>query len=147
MTTFSCILVWKIPWTKEPGGLLFMGSQRGGHDWACLSNIIIRYYNLSKPNRCIWNLRSFWKLYFIYHSHFTGRKVCLHKWNLVYSYWFYLVWSILECHIKKKVHHHDRKWKNEDLLNRIKQNVMKHISLYFWCLTVTPNLTIVIWKC
>ena len=25
----SCL---RIPWTEEPGGLLFIGSQRGGHD-------------------------------------------------------------------------------------------------------------------
>ena len=28
---YSC---WRIPWTEEPGGLLSMGSQRIGHDWA-----------------------------------------------------------------------------------------------------------------
>ena len=28
----SCILAWKIPWTEEPGGLQFMGSQRARHD-------------------------------------------------------------------------------------------------------------------
>ena len=28
------ILVWKIPWTAEPGRLLSMGSQRVGHYWA-----------------------------------------------------------------------------------------------------------------
>ena len=28
------ILTWKIPWTKEPGRLQFMGSQRVGHDRA-----------------------------------------------------------------------------------------------------------------
>ena len=27
MATCSCILVWKIPWTEEPGGLQFIGSQ------------------------------------------------------------------------------------------------------------------------
>ena len=32
MITHSSILVWKIPWTKEPGGLQSMGSQRDGHD-------------------------------------------------------------------------------------------------------------------
>ena len=32
MATHSSILVWKIPWTKEPGRLQFMGSQRVGHD-------------------------------------------------------------------------------------------------------------------
>ena len=30
----SSTLAWKIPWTKEPGGLQSMGSQRVGHDWA-----------------------------------------------------------------------------------------------------------------
>ena len=28
----SSILAWIIPWTEEPGGLQFMGSQRVGHD-------------------------------------------------------------------------------------------------------------------
>ena len=28
MATYSSILVWKIPWTEEPGGLQSMGSQR-----------------------------------------------------------------------------------------------------------------------
>ena len=32
MPTHSSILAWKIPWTEEPGGLQFMGSQRVGHD-------------------------------------------------------------------------------------------------------------------
>ena len=32
MATHSSILAWKIPWTKEPGGLQCMGSQRVGHD-------------------------------------------------------------------------------------------------------------------
>ena len=33
MATHSCILAWRIPWTKEPGGLQSMGSQRIGCDW------------------------------------------------------------------------------------------------------------------
>ena len=32
MTTHSSTLAWKIPWTKEPGRLQSMGSQRVGHD-------------------------------------------------------------------------------------------------------------------
>ena len=32
MATYSSTLVWKIPWTEEPGRLQFMGSQRVGHD-------------------------------------------------------------------------------------------------------------------
>ena len=34
MATHSSILAWTIPWTVEPSGLLSMGSQRVGHDWA-----------------------------------------------------------------------------------------------------------------
>ena len=30
MAAHSSILVWKIPWTEEPGGLQSMGSQRVG---------------------------------------------------------------------------------------------------------------------
>ena len=33
MATYSIILAWKIPWTKESGGLQSMGLQRVGHDW------------------------------------------------------------------------------------------------------------------
>ena len=32
MSIHSSILAWRIPWTKEPGGLQSMGSQRVGHD-------------------------------------------------------------------------------------------------------------------
>ena len=34
METHSSILVWKIPWTEEPGRLLSMGLQRVGCTWA-----------------------------------------------------------------------------------------------------------------
>ena len=32
MATHSSVLAWKIPWTEEPGGLQFTGSQRVRHD-------------------------------------------------------------------------------------------------------------------
>ena len=32
MSTHSSILVWRIPWTEEPGGLQSIGSGRVGHD-------------------------------------------------------------------------------------------------------------------
>ena len=32
MATHSNILAWRIPWTKEPGGLQSMGFQRVRHD-------------------------------------------------------------------------------------------------------------------
>ena len=34
IVTAFCILVWKIPWTEEPGGLQSMGPQWAGHDRA-----------------------------------------------------------------------------------------------------------------
>ena len=32
MATHSSIFAWRIPWTEEPDGILFMGSQRVGHN-------------------------------------------------------------------------------------------------------------------
>ena len=32
MATHHSILAWSIPWTEEPGGLQFMGSQTVGRD-------------------------------------------------------------------------------------------------------------------
>ena len=32
MATHSSILVWRIPWTEEPGGLHSIGLQRVGHN-------------------------------------------------------------------------------------------------------------------
>ena len=32
MATHSSVLAWRIPGMGEPGGLLFMGSRRVGHD-------------------------------------------------------------------------------------------------------------------
>ena len=34
MATHSSILVWKVPWTEEPGGLQSMESCRAGRDSA-----------------------------------------------------------------------------------------------------------------
>ena len=34
LATHSRILIWETLWTEEPGGLLSMGSQRVGHNWA-----------------------------------------------------------------------------------------------------------------
>ena len=32
MATHSSTVAWKIPWTRKPGGVQSMGSQRVGHD-------------------------------------------------------------------------------------------------------------------
>ena len=39
MATHSSILAWRIPWTKEPGGLQSMGLQRVGHNWTTNSKV------------------------------------------------------------------------------------------------------------
>ena len=41
MATHSSILAWRIPWTGEPDGLQFMGSQRVGHDQATFIQFIL----------------------------------------------------------------------------------------------------------
>ena len=37
MATHSSVLAWRIPGTGEPGGLLYMGSHRVGHDGSDLA--------------------------------------------------------------------------------------------------------------
>ena len=37
MATHSSILACRIPWTEKPGRLQSMGSQRVGHDLACMN--------------------------------------------------------------------------------------------------------------
>ena len=37
MATHSSVFAWRIPGTREPGGLPSMGSQRVGHDWSDLA--------------------------------------------------------------------------------------------------------------
>ena len=37
MATHSSALVWRIPWTEEPGRLLSMGLQKVEHDWVTFS--------------------------------------------------------------------------------------------------------------
>ena len=39
MVTHSSILVWRIPWTEEPGELLSMGLERVGHNWNDLTHM------------------------------------------------------------------------------------------------------------
>ena len=46
MTTHSSILVWKIPWTEEPGELQSMGLQRVRHNWV---TIIFKLFNYIFP--------------------------------------------------------------------------------------------------
>ena len=58
MATHSSILVWRIPWTEEPGRLQFIGSQRVGHDWATSLSLSFQYsitciYHISFIHSCV----------------------------------------------------------------------------------------------
>ena len=44
MATHSSVLAWKIPGTREPGGLLSMGLHRVGHDWSNLAAVAARCF-------------------------------------------------------------------------------------------------------
>ena len=52
MATHSSTLAWKIPWTKEPGGLQSMGSQRVGHDWVTSLSISCIGERNGNPLQC-----------------------------------------------------------------------------------------------
>ena len=47
MATHSSIIAWKIPWTKNPGGLQSMGSHRVKHDCAHTHSTYIYMHTIS----------------------------------------------------------------------------------------------------
>ena len=49
MATDSSTLAWKIPWTREPGRLQSMGSQRVRHDWA--TSLSFHFHSAYKLNK------------------------------------------------------------------------------------------------
>ena len=61
MATHSSVLAWEVPWTKEPGGLQSMGSQRARHDLATAHARTICQTQFGKLSgtyypRCLYNL-------------------------------------------------------------------------------------------
>ena len=52
----SSIVAWRIPWTKEPGGLQSMGSQRVRHGWGT-NTFTCRWY---QSNGRKWREASWW---------------------------------------------------------------------------------------
>ena len=48
MATHSSILAWIFLWTKEPGGLQSMGSQRAGH------NLVTEHARTTKGECIVW---------------------------------------------------------------------------------------------
>ena len=63
MATHSSILAWRIPWTRDPGRLQSMGSQRVGHDlattqiWmvATIENLLLPYAKKNVPVSPLWS--------------------------------------------------------------------------------------------
>ena len=53
MVTHSSILAWEIPWTEEPSGLLFMGSQRVEHNWSNSACMHAQAMNTSKLSKLL----------------------------------------------------------------------------------------------
>ena len=47
MATHSSILVWRIPWMQDAGGLQSIGSQRVRHNWVAFT--FLRLWMISKP--------------------------------------------------------------------------------------------------
>ena len=70
MAAHSSTLAWKIPWTKEPGGLQSLGSQGVGHDWAI--SLSFAFYMDCK-------IKAIFKCTFTKNS-FVCRCVCVISW-------------------------------------------------------------------
>ena len=56
MATPSSILACRIPWMEEPGGLMFMGSQRVGHDW--VTNTFTLSYRIRFRGNVGWQVKN-----------------------------------------------------------------------------------------
>ena len=52
MATHSSVLAWRIPGTREPGGLPSMGSHRVGHDWSDLAAAAVAAAFICMHNTC-----------------------------------------------------------------------------------------------
>ena len=71
MATHSSILAWRIPWTEEPGGLLFMWSHRVGHDWSNLATAIgIQFCNFK-----YYGTGFLYQMYKVSYYHFIDRAL------------------------------------------------------------------------
>ena len=58
MSTHSSVLAWRIPGTREPGGLPSMGSHGVGHDWSDLAAAAVFHIpHLLYPFLCRWTFR------------------------------------------------------------------------------------------
>ena len=97
MTTLSSIHAWKIPWTKELGGLQSMGLQRVGHDWATfLFSLFLQagglYFLLiveSVPCKFGWT-RGLWRF-----PDWGNLCSCSNGWSCILS-----LWKAVQCRVE-----------------------------------------------
>ena len=55
LANHSSILVWRIPWTEEPGRLQSMGLQRVRHDWVTNTHVlVVRVYHKVVIANVVW---------------------------------------------------------------------------------------------
>ena len=60
MATHSSVLAWRIPGTREPGGLMSMGSHRVRHDWSDLAAAAASVNWYSNPLNALGNFSHVW---------------------------------------------------------------------------------------
>ena len=53
MATHSNILIWRIPWTEEPGELQSKGSRRVGYNWSNLASVQWNITHALKKNETV----------------------------------------------------------------------------------------------
>ena len=76
MATHSSVLAWRIPGTGEPGGLLSLGSHRGGHDWRnsfeeLMNEFVLEKLSLGQSSLC-----------FLSYSQALIPRACSHIWQM-----------------------------------------------------------------
>ena len=74
MATYSSILIWRIPWTEEAGGLQSTGSQRVGHSWATNAHTplvpgLLKYCRILPHLLLTTALGNWWLLYIPLYRH------------------------------------------------------------------------------
>ena len=62
MATHSSALVWRIPWTEEPGRLQSVGSLRVGHDWATSFSLFTFHFHALEKERATHSSVLAWRI-------------------------------------------------------------------------------------
>ena len=82
MATHSSVLVWRIPGTGKPGGLLSMGLHRVGHDWSDLAAAAVSSENFIILAHTFRPLIHF-ELIFVYGVRWGPISFCYMGWSVI----------------------------------------------------------------